>query len=578
MAMRESFPTRGVLRRPQFRPVDVLVGAGVFALLYGLLRLGLTVTAPTGGHATARLSTDPVRLPYYALRSLARMFIALGVSVVFTFVYGTAAARSRRAEKVLIPVLDILQSVPILGFLSITVTLFIALFKHSILGLECASIFAIFTSQAWNMTFSFYHSLITQPSDLDEAARLMRLTKWQRFWRLDVPTSMIGLVWNGMMSFGGGWFFLTASELITVNGQGHVLPGIGSYVGTASDNRQLGRVLLAIGVMIVLVLGVNFLFWRPLVAWSEKFRVEQSEAAEQPRSIMLDILRRSRLPRLVGGMLRPATVGLDRATRVFGLADRPLEPNVARRRAGDAVFAVVVGAAALFGASRALDYIDTHVGLSEFGHAFGLGAVTFGRVVVLVVVSTLIWVPVGVKIGMSPRLARYAQPVVQIFASFPANFLFPFFAAFLIATGISLNWGGIVLMALGAQWYILFNTIAGAITIPSDLREAMDNFGVRGWQRWRRLIIPGIFPAYVTGGITAAGGAWNASIVAEFVTYGHHTLIATGLGAYIAQATAARGQGAKVLTGIAVMSIYVVTVNRFLWRRLYRLAESRYSL
>jgi len=578
MAMRESFPTRGVLRRPQFRPADLLVGAGVFALLYGLLRLGLSVTAPTTGHATARLSTDPVLLPYYALRSLARMFIALGLSVTFTFVYGTAAARSRRAEKVLIPVLDILQSVPILGFLSITVTLFIALFPHSILGLECASIFAIFTSQAWNMTFSFYHSLITQPSDLDEAARLMRLTKWQRFWRLDVPTSMIGLVWNGMMSFGGGWFFLTASELITVNGQGHVLPGIGSYVGTASANGQLGRVLMAIAVMIVLVLGVNFLFWRPLVAWSEKFRVEQSEAAEQPRSIMLDILRRSRLPRLAGRLLRPMTVGLDRMTRVFGLADRPLAPNVARRRAGDAIFAVITTVVVLFGAWKALSYIDQHVGLGEFGHAFGLGAVTFGRVVVLVIFSTLIWVPVGVKIGMSPRLARYAQPVVQIFASFPANFLFPFFAAFLIATGISLNWGGIVLMALGAQWYVLFNTIAGAISIPSDLREAMDNFGVRGWQRWRRLIIPGIFPAYVTGGITAAGGAWNASIVAEFVMYGHHTLIATGLGAYIAQATAAHGQFAKVLTGIAVMSIYVVTVNRFVWRRLYRLAETRYSL
>jgi len=577
MAMRESFPTRGVLSRPQFRPVDLLVGAGVFALLYGLLRLGLTVTAPTG-RATEHLSTDPVRLPYYALRSLARMFIALGVSVAFTFVYGTAAARSRRAEKVLIPVLDILQSVPILGFLSITVTLFIALFRHSILGLECAAIFAIFTSQAWNMTFSFYHSLITQPSDLDEAARLMRLTKWQRFWRLDVPTSMIGLVWNGMMSFGGGWFFLTASELITVNGQAHVLPGIGSYVGTASANGQLGRVLMAIGVMIILVLGVNFLFWRPLVAWSEKFRVEQSEAAEQPRSIMLDILRRSRLPRLAGRVLRPMTVQLDKATRVFGLADRPLAPNVARRRAGDAIFAVVVSVVVLFGAWKALAYIDQHVGLGAFGHAFGLGAITFGRVIVLVVVSTLIWVPIGVKIGMSPRLARYAQPVVQIFASFPANFLFPFFAAFLIATGISLNWGGIVLMALGAQWYILFNTIAGAITIPSDLREAMDNFGVRGWQRWRRLIIPGIFPAYVTGGITAAGGAWNASIVAEIVTYGHHTLLATGLGAYIAQATAEHGQFAKVLTGIAVMSIYVVTVNRVVWRRLYRLAESRYSL
>jgi NitT/TauT family transport system permease protein len=581
MAQRQSFPTRGVLRRPQLRPVDLFVGLGVFAVLYGLLRLGLTVTAPsTPARAAASLSTDPARLPYYALRSLSRMFIALGLSVVFTFVYGTAAARSRRAEKVLIPILDILQSVPILGFLSITVTAFIALFPHSILGLECASIFAIFTSQAWNMTFSFYHSLITQPRELDEAARLMRLTKWERFWRLDVPSSMIGLVWNGMMSFGGGWFFLTASELITVGGQRHVLPGIGSYVGTASANGQLGRVLLAIAVMIVMVLGVNFLFWRPLVAWSERFRIEQSEAADQPRSITLDTLRRSRVPRLLGRPLRPITTGLDHVTRAFGVADRPLAPDVTRRRAGDLAFGLAVAVAALVGASKALNYINHEVGFSEFGHAFGLGAITFARVLVLLVVSTLIWVPVGVKIGMSPRLARYAQPIVQIFASFPANFLFPFFAALLIATHINLNFGGIVLMALGAQWYILFNTIAGAISIPSDLREAMDNFGVHGWQRWRRLIIPGVFPAYVTGGITAAGGAWNASIVAELVVYHHRNLVATGLGAYIAQATtsSAPDHFAKVLTGIAVMSIYVVGLNRLVWRRLYRLAETRYSL
>ena len=405
----------------------------------------------------------------------------------------------------------------------------------------------------------------------------MRLTKWERFWRLDVPSSMIGLVWNGMMSFGGGWFFLTASEAITVNKRSYALPGIGSYVAAASARSQLGHVMLAIIVMIVMVLGVNFVFWRPLVAWSERFRNEQSEATEQPRSIMLDTLRRSRVPGLLAHPARPIAALLDRLTRPFGVADRPLVANVARRRAGDALFGIFVALVVALGSSSALSYIGDNVGLGAFAHAFGLGAITFARVIVVVVASTLIWVPVGVKIGLSPRLARYAQPVVQILASFPANFLFPFFAAFLIATGISLNWGGIVLMALGAQWYILFNTIAGAISIPSDLREAMDNFGVRGWQRWRRLIIPGIFPAYITGGITAAGGAWNASIVAELVTYGHHVLIAKGLGSYIALSTA-DGQFAKTLTGIVVMSIYVVGLNRILWRRLYRLAETRYSL
>jgi NitT/TauT family transport system permease protein len=578
IAIRQSFPTRGALKRPRSRVIDLLVGAGILALLYGLIRLGQGVTVPfTPSRSQGTISTDPAKLPFYALRSLSRMFIALGLSVAFTFVYGTAAARLRRAEKVLIPALDILQSVPILGFLSITVALFIALFPHSLLGLECAAIFAIFTSQAWNMTFSFYHSLITQPRELDEAARVLRLTKWERFWKLDVPGSMIGLVWNGMMSFGGGWFFLTASEAITVNKRSYALPGIGSYVATASRDAELDKVLLAIGVMIVMVLAVNFLFWRPLVAWSERFRNELTEAAEQPRSIMLDALRRSRVPHALGRPLRPMTQWLDRSTRIFGTADRPLDVDPSRRRTGDTFFGVAVGALVIAGAWAAFAYVSRTIGLDEFPHAFWLGAITFGRVIIVVVASTLIWVPIGVKIGLSPRLARYAQPIVQVLASFPANFLFPFAAAFFVAASISLNVGGIVLMALGAQWYILFNTIAGAMSIPSDLREAMDNFGVRGWQRWRDLILPGIFPYYVTGGITAAGGAWNASIVAEVVVYGGHTLLATGLGAYIAVATAS-GNFAKVLTGIIVMSVYVVGLNRLVWRRLFRLAETRFSL
>jgi NitT/TauT family transport system permease protein len=380
-----------------------------------------------------------------------------------------------------------------------------------------------------------------------------------------------------MMSFGGAWFFLTASEAITVNRRSYALPGIGSYVAAATRDSELGKVSLAILVMIVMVLAVNFLFWRPMVAWSERFRNEQSEASEQPRSVVLDMLRRSRVPRVLGRPFGPVTSGLDRATRVFGTADRPLSINPVRRRTGDTIFGLAVGAVAIAGAWAAFAYISRTVGLDQIPHAFWLGALTFARVVVVVVASTLIWVPVGVKIGMSPRLARYAQPIVQVLASFPANFLFPFAAAFFIAAGISLNWGGIVLMALGAQWYVLFNTIAGATSIPSDLREAMDNFGVRGWQRWRRFILPAIFPFYVTGGITAAGGAWNASIVAEVVSYGHHVLLATGLGAYITAATAV-GNFPKILTGIIVMSIYVVGINRLVWRRLFRLAETRFSL
>ena len=426
------------------------------------------------------------------------------------------------------------------------------------------------------MTFAFYQSLITQPRELDEAARMLRLTKWQRFWRLDVPSGMIPLVWNGMMSFGGGWFFLVASEAISVLNHTYALPGIGSYVAAASAHSQLGRLVLAIGVMVLMVVAVNVLFWRPFTAWAERFRVEESEAAQVPRALVLDLLRRSSVPHAAARLLRPVGRLLDSVTRPFGLAEPKLTVSRARRRAGDVVFTVAVGALLAWGVLEAFDYVRSTVGLSEVAHAFALGLATLARVVVLVVFATVVWVPIGVWVGMNPRVSRLAQPVVQVLASFPANFLFPLVAAVLIATGVSLNVGGIVLMSLGAQWYILFNVIAGASAIPNDLREAAVNLRLPRLLRWRRLIIPAIFPAYVTGGITASGGAWNASIVAEVVTYGDSTLIATGLGAYIAQATAA-GDFPSILVGVAVMSVYVVGLNRLFWRRLYRYAETRFA-
>jgi NitT/TauT family transport system permease protein len=329
--------------------------------------------------------------------------------------------------------------------------------------------------------------------------------------------------------------------------------------------------------MVLMVIAVNVVFWRPMVAWAERFRAEESAAAERPRSLVLDLLRRSAVPDLVARPVRPIGRALDRITRPFGLAEHPLARPVLRQRTGDVFFGGAVTAVAVYGVWRALSYVDKHIGLGEFGHAFLLGAATFGRVVAVLAVASVIWVPIGVWIGMNPRVSRIAQPVVQVFASFPANFLFPFAAAFFIATGISLNFGGILLMALGSQWYILFNVIAGASAIPSDLREATQSMGVHGWLRWKRFILPAVFSAYVTGGITAAGGAWNASIVAEVVNYGSHHLTATGLGAYIAQA-AGTGDFARVLVGVAVMSVYVVGLNRLVWRRLYALAEGRYSL
>ncbi|MFE6749744.1 ABC transporter permease [Kitasatospora purpeofusca] len=576
-ASRTSLPARTAARLSRMTWVDVVVAAAVLVLLYLALRVGQGTTVRFSTGQDAAVDTDPARLPYDAARSLLRMFAALGLSVVFTFTYAYAAAKSRRLERVLIPALDILQSVPVLAFLTVAVTGFIALFPGSLLGLECAAVFAIFTSQAWNMTFGFYSSLTSLPRELDELSRSFRFTRWMRFWHVEVPAGMIGLVWNGMMSFGGGWFFLVASEAISVNNQKYALPGVGSYAGAAIADGDLGKVGWAIATMAVMVITVNFLFWRPLTAWAEKFKNEQSEATEVQRSVVLDFLRRSHWPELFGRLLRPVGRALSRAGRLLGTDDRPLALGTGRQRTGDLAFAVVAGGLILWGLFDLGHYLYDETGLGVFGEPLLLGLATLARVVVLVAVATVVWVPIGVKIGFSPGLTRIAQPVVQVLASFPANFLFPLVVWLLLRTGLSIDVGGILLMALGAQWYILFNTIAGAMAIPTDLREAMDDLGVRGRQRWRRLIVPGIFPAYVTGGITASGGAWNASIVAEVVTFGGTTLTATGLGAYIARATE-RGDYPHLLAGVAVMSLYVVALNRLFWRRLYRLAETRYSL
>ena len=557
---------------------DLVVAAGVLVVFFVAIRTGAGVNVRFNPSRPLNIDTDPIHLPYYAARSLLRMFAALVASIVFSLAYGYAAARSRRLEKVLIPALDVLQSVPILGFLTIAVTTLVRLFPHSLLGLELASVFAIFTSQAWNMTFSFYNSVISLPRELDELSRNLRLTRWMRFWRIEVPNAAIGLVWNGMMSFGGGWFFLVASEAMTVANHDYTLPGVGAFAGAAIAEGHLAGVGYAIVTMAVLVVGVNFLFWRPLTAWAEKFKQEQSEAVEVPRSLVLDLLRRSHWSRLLAPAGRAVTEALGRAGRIFGTDTRPLTGGRVRRRAGDVLFTVAVVGLIAWGLVGLLRFLTgTGQGLAVFGEPLLLGLATLARVVVVIVVATLVWVPVGVWIGTHPHLARVAQPVVQVVSSFPANFLFPLVTWALVRTGLSLNVGGAFLMSLGAQWYILFNTIAGAQAVPSDLREATSDLGVRGWQRWRRLILPAIFPYYVTGAITASGGAWNASIVAEIVTFGATTLTARGLGSSIADATAT-GNYPDVLAGIAVMSLYVVGLNRLFWSRLSTLAETRYSL
>jgi NitT/TauT family transport system permease protein len=578
VAVTPTFPSRETLGRLRFRPLDVGIGIGVLLLIYAVVRIAASAHAPFHPTASTTISTSPSQLPYYAARSLLRMSIALFFSYAFSLGYAYVAARNRRARRVLIPALDILQSVPVLGFLAVTVTFFTqVVFPGSLFGLEAAAIFAVFTSQAWNITFSFYHSLISQPAEFNDASKLMGLSRWKRFWTVDVPGGAIGLVWNGMMSFGGSWFFLTASELITVNGRSYALPGIGSYVGVAEKQGDLAKVGLGIMTMIIMILVVNFFFWRPLVAYVEKFRVEQTESGQKARSLVLTALRRSSWPAALGRGRRVAARPVNRVLGLLtGIDDQSLAAHAARRRAGDAAFTAVVTIALGYGLYSMLAYVATgQQGLSVFGETFKLGFFTLLRVAVVVTASSLIWVPIGVWIGFNPRVAQFMQPVVQVAASFPANFIFPFAMVVFLDLGISLNFGSILLMMLGTQWYVLFNVIAGASAVPSDLKEAMDNLGVRGWDRWRRLVLPGIFPAYVTGAITAAGGAWNATIVAEYVIYNKHVYTASGLGAFIAEETA---NLPELFAGLLVMAFFVTGLNALLWRRLYKLAETKFAL
>jgi NitT/TauT family transport system permease protein len=562
--------------RSTFSLADLAVGLGILTLLYIVARVGAeSLVHFNPPDVIPKVSLDPRNLPNYAARSTLRMFVALFFSIVFTFLYGYAAAHSRRAEKVLIPLLDILQSVPVLGFLSITVTGFIALFRGSLLGLEAASIFAIFTGQAWNMTFSFYHSLRSVPNELDEMATLYRLSRWERFTRLELPASMIGLVWNGMMSFGGGWFFLAASEAISVLNRQYTLPGIGSYVAAAIEAKDLAALAWAVATMILLIVAIDQFFWKPLVTVADRYKLELTAGVER-RFWLVDLWRSASLPYYIGHLLDPIVFKIDqflaRLTAVHpGGTPRKASPT------GDLLFNIVMGLISVALLIAGVRFVLSGVGLREVGHAALLGLATLARVIFLIAVSTVIWTPIGVAIGFSPRLARISQPIVQILASFPANFLFPFATLGFISLGISLNWGSILLMALGSQWYLLFNVIGGAQGIPNDLREMAASIGLKRARAWKYLIAPGISGSWVTGAITASGGAWNASIVSELVSWGNTTLTAYGLGSYISTATS-KGDWPRIVLGVGLMSVFVVGFNRLLWSRLYDLAESKYRL
>ena len=561
-----------------FNRRDFLLLTLVFLVLFFFAWAGKQMATPYFIGEQIPITLNPSQLPFYAMRTVLRMFIALVISILFTFAVGAMAAKNRRAEQLIIPAIDILQSVPVLSFLAITVTGFIRLFPGSMLGPECASIFVIFTSQVWNITFSFYQSLKTVPHALREASDMFQLSSWQRFWKVEVPFSMPGLLWNLMMSMSASWFFVVLSEAISVAHQEIRLPGVGSYIALAIQNKSLVAVGYAILTMIIVIFIYDQILFRPLIAWSEKFKMEQDPCETPYQSWLLNLTRNSRLMKhMHRGIkyLRSAFINNTLLSRHSKKITKV--PNPSKQKQLDYLWNLFLLASIVCGGYVLINYILSELKPSELIHVLLLGAATGTRVIILIILSSILWIPVGVWIGLRPQISQRIQPIIQFLAAFPANLFYPLFVIAIVHFNLNVEIWVTPLMILGTQWYILFNVIAGASQIPRDLYQAADNFGVTGWQWWRQLALPGIFPYYITGAITAAGGAWNASIVAEWVSWGNTTLKATGLGEYITANTIS-GDFPKIALGTAMMCLYVLVFNRLIWRPLYRLAEERFII
>jgi len=554
---------------------DLPVVLAGLALFYSLLSLAHYWAGPVS--AQTAIDLRPVALPKYALFSVARITIAYVFSLAITLVYAYVAAHNSKAERFLIPLLDTLQSIPVLSFLPGVMVSMVALFPTRQLGVELGSILLIVTGQVWNMIFSVYSSIKSIPRELLEASQIYRLSWWQKFLQLELPYSAIGLVWNSMMSVAGAWFFLMACEMFTLGNRDLRLPGLGSYLQTAANAGDTGAIVWGLAVMIVLIVLIDQLVWRPMIAWSEKFKFEQVEAYQSPRSPVLDFLRRSRiLDRSTEIFVSPAREALAlHFAKTAGLATMDNRKSTIRKWLGRAI--VIAGLLALIYAIVRMSMMLGTLSGPDLADIFrGTGA-TFLRVELTLVLAGLWTIPAGVFIGSRPHLSAIAQPIAQIAASVPATALFPIVMLFLIRVGGGLGIGSIVLLMLGTQWYILFNVIAGASAIPTDLKEVCNVFHLGKVERWRRLILPAIFPYLVTGFVTASGGAWNASIVAEYFRFQGKTISITGLGALISRATDS-GNFPVLLGATVVMASLVVTVNRLLWRRLYTLASTRYKL
>jgi NitT/TauT family transport system permease protein len=555
---------------------DLLAAVLVFGFIIAFADASRLLTQPLATLTAQPLSLSPSHLPEYALRTALRMLIAMIASLVFTFSYATLAAKSARAGNLLIPLLDILQSVPILSFISITTVFFLSLAPGRIMGAELVCVFALFTSQAWNMAFSFYQSLRTVPPEMIEAGRMFRLNGWARFWRIEVPFAMPSLVWNMMMSMSGGWFFVVASEAVSVGNTSFALPGVGSYIAVAIAQKNIPAIFWAIGAMLIVILIYDQLMFRPLVAWAFRFRVDQEQSVDEPQSWMLTMLRRTRLFDAAGA---PAERFMRWTYRLqppaFSSSNSQANPVVSRLAdvSWFAIIAILLG----FAVWRIYLFSAATLPLHELLSAFGLGFITLIRVFVLIALASVIWTPIGIYVGLRPKLAGIVQPIAQFLAAFPANLLFPLVVVGIVSFHLNPDIWLSPLMVLGTQWYILFNVIAGASGLPRDMRDAGDNFGVKGWLWWRKIALPAVFPFYVTGAITASGGSWNAAIVTEFVSWGRDTLHAHGLGDYIERASVA-GDFHRIVLGTAVMAILVSIINRLFWRPLYWYAERKFRL
>jgi len=566
-----------VLRQTRYIPGgwDVLAFLLVAAFFIYCAQAAHGLSGSLAGLESTPISLDPTALFGYSARTALRMLLAMAASLVFTFTYATLAAKSHRAEIILVPLLAFLQSVPILTF-SITILFFLQLTPGRVAGAELAAIFLIFTSQAWNMAFSFYHSLRSIPDELVEAARNLQLGPWMRFWRLEVPFAMPALIWNMMMSMSGGWFFVTVSEAISVGNTTVTLPGVGSYIVLAMQQKNLTAIGWAILAMLIVILAFDQLLFRPLIASADWFRLEQEAGFTPSSSWALTMMRRSHLLRFVGSGFHAALRFGIRPIAPWGAA-RPQRPSAWRARWVDYIWyavLILIGLAALW---KTTNFVLGTVRPAEIGRVLLYGLFTLTRVAVLIALASLIWVPIGVWIGLRPRVANIAQPIAQFLAAFPANLFYPFLFSAIVLYHLSPDIWLSPLMILGTQWYILFNVIVGASAIAPDLRYAGENLGVRGWLWWRRVALPAVFPFYVTGAITASGGSWNASIVAEVATWGNQKLEAHGLGAYILDASTA-GDFQRSVLGTVVLSLFVVVLNRVFWRPLYARAERKFRI